>query len=47
MCDVKIAANGTAVDMEVITSAEMIMVVRRVTIYATRARIKVDASDRK
>ena len=47
MCDVKTAADGTVADMEVITSVEMIMMVRRVAIYATRARIKVDASDRK
>ena len=47
MCDVKTAANGTNLDMEVITSVEMIMMVRRVAICATRARVKVDASDRK
>ena len=47
MCDAKTAANGTVVGVEVITSVEMIMMVRRVTIYATRARIKVDASDEK
>ena len=47
MCDAKTAANGTVVDVEVITSVETIMMVRRITIHATRARIKVDASDRK
>ena len=43
MCDVKTAADGTVADMEVVTSAEIIVMVRRVAIYATRARIKVDA----
>ena len=46
MCDVKTAADGAVADMEVITSVEMIMMVRRVVIYATRARTNVDASDR-
>ena len=47
MCDIKTAADGTVAYMEVVTSAEMNMMVRRVTICATRARVKADTPDRK
>ena len=46
MGDVKTAADGTVVDMEVIANIKTIMIVRGVTIYATRARTNADASDR-
>ena len=46
MGDVKTAADGTVADMEAITSAKTIMMVRRAIFYANRARIIVGASDR-
>ena len=46
MGDVKTAADGTVADMEVIAIFKTVMIVRGVTIYATRARIIADASDR-
>ena len=42
----KAAADGTVGDTEVIAIIEMVLMVRRVTIYATRVRATADASDR-
>ena len=46
MGNAKAAADGTVGDTEVIAIFEMVVMVRRVTIYATRARTTADASDR-
>ena len=47
MGDAKAAADGTVGDTEIIAIFEMVMMVRGVTIYATRVRATADASDRK
>ena len=44
--DAKAAADGTVGDTEIIAIFEMVMMVRGVTIYATRVRATADASDR-
>ena len=46
MGNAKAAADGTVGDTEVIAIFEMVMTVRRVTIYATRVRATAEAPDR-
>ena len=46
MGNAKAAAGGTVGDTEVIAIFEMVLMVRRVTIGATRVRAIADASDR-
>ena len=46
MGDAKAAADGTVGDTEIIAIFEMVMMVRGVTICATRVRATADATDR-
>ena len=46
MGDAKAAADGTVGDTEIIAIFEMVMMVRGITIRATRVRVTADATDR-
>mgnify|MGYP007062616754 CR=1 FL=1 len=46
MGDTKAAADGTVGDTEVIAIFEVVMMVRGITICATRVRVAADATDR-